>query len=55
MESLGLNAGVDALVDNDTDGVLGHIEDTAGLTVVELVLGDDGDLLGNEVRGVETH
>merc|ERR1740133_961385 len=37
MESLGLNAGVDALVDNDTDGVLGHIEDAVGLTVVELV------------------
>ena len=37
METLGDNAAIDALVDNDTNGVPGNIEDLAGLTLVELV------------------
>merc|ERR1740120_272954 len=61
MESLGLNAGVDALVDNDTNGVLGHIEDAAGLAVVELVghttlataVGDNVNVISLLVDGEE--
>ena len=31
------DAGVDALVNNHTDGMLGHVEDSASLSVIELV------------------
>ena len=37
MNSLGDDSASVLLVDDDTDGVLGHIENTTGLTVVELV------------------
>ena len=37
VEPLGDNAGVNTLVDDNTDGVAVHIEDAAGLSVVELV------------------
>jgi len=61
MKSLGDNAGVDALVDNDTDGVPGNIEDLAGLAVVELVghttlataVGDNVNVISLLVDGEE--
>ena len=37
VDALGDDAGVDALVHDNTDGVLGHIEDASGFAVVELV------------------
>ena len=37
VNALGDNAVSNALVHNDTDGVRGHVEDLAGLSVVELV------------------
>ena len=37
VDALGQDAGVDALVNDDSDGVLGHIEDATSLAVVELV------------------
>ena len=37
VDALGDDAVSNALVHNDTDGVSGHVEDLAGLTVVELV------------------
>ncbi len=37
VDALGDNADTNALVHDDTDGVLGHVEDSAGLAVVELV------------------
>ena len=37
MDALGNDAGVDALVNDDSDGVLGHIEDASCFAVVELV------------------
>ncbi len=37
VNSLGDDSASVLLVDDDTDGVLGHIENTTGLTVVELV------------------
>ena len=36
-DALGQDAALDALVHNDADGVLGHVEDAAGLAVVGLV------------------
>ncbi len=37
VDALRDNADTDALVHDDANGVLGHVEDSAGLTVVELV------------------
>ncbi len=37
VDSLGDDSASVLLVDDDSDGVLGHIENAAGLTVVELV------------------
>ena len=37
VDTLRQNAGVDALVHNHTDGMLGHIEDSASLSVIKLV------------------
>lgn len=37
VDALGEDAATNALVDDDTEGVLGHVEDFAGLAVVELV------------------
>ena len=36
-DPLGKDSALDALVHDDTDGVLGHIEDAASLAVVRLV------------------
>ena len=37
VDSLLDDSAIDALVDNNTDGLCSHVENTTGLTVVELV------------------
>ena len=67
VDALGNDTATDLLVANDTDGVLGHVEDLAGLSVVELVghtsldgtIGEDVNevtlLVGDEVLAEGRH
>ena len=67
MDALGDDAVSNALVHNDTDGVSGHVEDLAGLSVIEFVghtsldgtISDDIDevsfAVGNEVLAEGRH
>ena len=60
VEALGDNAGVHTLVNNDTNGLPGHVEDSAGLSVVELaghtaLDGTVGDNINDVVLFVDSH
>jgi len=37
VDALGDDAALDTLVDNDANGMLGHVEDTSGLSMVDFV------------------